>query len=89
MADRDYGTCPDCGNPLDEEDAQADFDWRANMIRDALDGADPVTIEVLLSLFAGRYISSFVPEDQKLVKRDLVREIGIQTREHVIRSCDA
>jgi hypothetical protein len=89
MATQDYGTCPDCGNPLSEEDARADFNRRADLIMEALDGADPVTIEVLLSMFAGRYIAEYVPEDQKKAKRGLVREIGIQTREHVIRSCDA
>ncbi len=89
MATKDYGTCPDCGNPLDSEDADADFTRRADMINAALDGADDLTVEMLLSMFAGRYISRFVAEDQTKARRGLAREISIQTKDWVIRSCDA
>ena len=86
MADQDYGTCDECGKPLSEGD---DFNWRADTIRDALETADDVTREALLAMFAARYISGFVPEDYKKVRRSLVREIDRMSREMAIQNCDA
>ena len=89
MATQDYGNCASCGNPLTEEEMQADFNRRADLLAEALDGADPITCEVLLAMFAGQHLSSFVPEHFKLARRELLREIDKETKEWVIRRCDA
>jgi len=86
MADQDYGTCDHCGKPLDDE---ADFHRRADAIRDALETADDVTREALLAMFVARYLVGFVPEDLKKARRGLLREIDRETREMIIRNCDA
>lgn len=85
MADEEYGHCDSCGKPLDEDD----FSWRADAIRDALESADSVTRELLLAMFAARYLVEFVPEDIKKARRGLLREIDRETKEAIIRSCDA
>jgi hypothetical protein len=89
MADQDYGNCEDCGKPLTEEDAQADFNQRADMINAALEDADDATCEMLLAMFVGRYLSRFVAEDRKKARRALIREIDEETKDCVIRGCDA
>ena len=89
MATSDYGNCDCCGTPLTEEDMQADFDRRADLIAEALDGADPVTCETLLAMFAGRHVSLFPVEGRKFARRELLREIDKETKEWVIRGCDA
>lgn len=86
MANSEYGHCDSCGKPLDEDD---DFTWRADAIRDALESADSVTRELLLAMFAARYLVEFVPEDIKKARRGLLREIDRETKEAIIRSCDA
>jgi hypothetical protein len=59
------------------------------MINAALEDADDLVAEQLLALFAGRYISRFVAEDRKKVRRDIIREIDLQTKDWVIAGCDA
>jgi hypothetical protein len=89
MATQDYGNCEDCGKPLTEEDAQEDFNWRADLIGDALDGADLNCCEALLTMFLGLHLSAFDAADRKKVRRDLMRMIDEQTKDWVIRGCDA
>lgn len=89
MADQDYGTCDDCGKPLSEDDAQADFDRRADMIYAALDGADWETTEALLAMFTGLHLSGFDPVERKKARRGIIRVIDEETRDCVIRACDA
>jgi hypothetical protein len=89
MADQDYGNCADCGKPLTEEDAQADFDRRADMISEALEGADWDTCEALLSMFVGLHLSAVDAEDRKKVRRGMIRSIDADTKGWVLTGCDA
>ena len=87
MATQDYETCPDCGKPLDED--QADFNRRADLINEALEDADDATIEVLLTMFAARYLSCFTASERKKARRGFIRCLDEETKECVIRGCDA
>ncbi len=89
MATEDYGNCDTCGNPLTEEDAQADFNHRADMIQAALDGADWEMTEALLAMFTGLHLSGFDPVERKKARRGIIRVIDEETRDCVIRACDA
>ena len=89
MATQDYGNCDTCGNPLSEEDIQADFDRRANMIHEALDSADDQLCEVLLTMFLGMVLAGVDAEDRKSARRCLIRDIDRETKDWVLRACDA
>jgi len=77
MAKQDYEAC------------DADFNRRADMISDALEGLDEETAQELLALFAGRHLSRFEATLRKRVRRDLHRAVDRETREWVIAGCDA
>ena len=89
IADQNYGHCEDCGKPLTEEDLQADFNRRADLINEALDGADPDACEALLTMFLGLHLSAFDAADRKKVRRDLIRMIDEEAKDWVISGCDA
>ena len=86
MADGNYGHCEDCGKPLDEDD---DFAWRADMISEALEGADADLSEALLTLFVGLHLSKFEAGDRKKARREFIREADNDTKRWVISRCDA
>jgi hypothetical protein len=89
MAKQEYGNCDTCGKPLDDEDAQADFNRRADMMKAALEDADYDTSTMLLAMFAARHLFWSTAEERKKARRDLIREIDRETKDMVIRGCDA
>ncbi len=82
MTHRD--TCPECGEPLDD-----DFGWRADMIMQALDGADTYTEQALLSMFLGMWLSCVDAGDRRAARRDTIKDMDAFTKQFVIQACDA
>ena len=78
-------TCPECGEPLDD----ADFGWRADLIAEALDGAEADDAGALLAMFMAIWLSGWDAGDRRLARRDIVKDVDRLTRHYVIQACDA
>lgn len=86
MATSEHSICDECGEPLDDD---ADFAARADLIAEALDGADEYLQMTLLTMFMGIWLSRWDAEDKRTARRDLIRDIDSQAREWTIAGCDA
>lgn len=79
--------CPSCGR-IHEED-EGDFDRRADLMFEALDGATVEAEMALIVLAASRFLAGFEARDRRLARRDLIREVDAETKAIVIRGCDS
>ena len=71
-----YDVCPDCGEPIDDD---AEFHKRADMINEALDGADDYMAMELLAMFMARWLSRWCAEDRALAREDMIETTDRET----------
>ena len=83
--------CSICGQIHDpDEDVQDEFNRRADLIVEALEGIDDPWMELqLISLAASSFLSAFDAKLRRTVRRDLIKCIDSDTRDMVVRACDA
>lgn len=78
--------CDQCGEPLDD---QEEFNARADMISEALEGAGLSDEMDILIFFLSRWLSGIHAEDRKRARRDAIKMLDEMTRTWVIGNCDA